>query len=82
MDEQILAELKLQTALLQEMGTNIAALRAEMKAVNKDAMEKAMKDAMGQVSEMFQNTPLGPVLSNMMARKEREKAAGGKPDGK
>ena len=77
--DDILVEMKLQTALLQEMERNIAGLRADMRTTNKDAMEKAMKDTMDQVGEMFKNTPMAPIIANMMTRKSRE---GGRPDGK
>jgi hypothetical protein len=80
MDEKILAELAKQTALLQEMGASLGALRSEMKASGKEAIEKATKEAIEQVSSMFANTPMGPMLQNMMKRSMEK--AGGKSYGK
>jgi hypothetical protein len=77
--DEILIELKLHTALLREIGANITGLRAEMKTAGKEAMEKAMKEATDQVYAMFQNTPMGPMLANMMRRSVEK--SGGKHDG-
>jgi hypothetical protein len=68
MDEKILIELKLQTALLQEMGTNIAGLRAEMKAVSKEGAEKAMQTVVSQMTSAFKGTPMEGVLSGMFSK--------------
>jgi len=80
MDEKILEELKAQTALLVDMAGEIRSLRSEAKAAGKEAIEKATKEAIEQVSAMFANTPMGPMLQDMMKR-AAEKGAG-KPGGK
>jgi hypothetical protein len=68
MDEKILLELKIQTDLLKELNMNMAGLRADMKSMSKEGVEKGMKDVMAQVLSAFKGTPMEGIMASMMAK--------------
>jgi len=73
--EAVLIELKLHTAILQEMGKNIAALRHETAKAREEGVAKGMQAAMEQMTSAFKGTPMEGIIANMIAK------AGGNKNG-
>ena len=78
--EEVLQEMKAQTALLKDLNANVAGLLEARKTEGKEAKEaaeKGMRDALAQVSSALKGTPLeGTPLGGMMA--DIIKKAGGR----
>ena len=66
--EELLQEMKIQTALLKELNANVAGLREDGKTAGKEAMEKGMKDALEHVSSVFKGTPLEGMMVDMIEK--------------
>ena len=66
--EEFLAELKIQTDILRTMNGNIAGLRADLEKAGKEGVEKAMKDAMAQMTAAFKGTPVEKIMAGMMPK--------------
>jgi hypothetical protein len=66
--EEILGEMKAQTALLIDIAREIKGLRADTQKGNLEAMEKGMKDMMSQVTASLEGTPIAGIFKNMMSK--------------
>ena len=69
--EELLQEMKVQTAILKELNANVAGLLEVRKTEGKEAkeaVEKGMKDAMAHVHSVLKGTPLEGMMVDMIEK--------------